>query len=469
MVLELSLGSVLIVCGCGIGYLVEVHRRHQEEQRKEAEAEEAAKAAQAERRMAQFRSRLVNELRTRSMSEFSLGDLYARSGIPRPEADRVADEVYSALCRKVVADGVITPDEQGKLDKLSRALEMSWDRAHRIEDEAKGEVYRGAVASALADSVVTSSEAADLEALRRSLGIDASSGLEMAGSAPLDHYLNALRVIAKSGALSDADEARLHQIKKGLGISDGAAREAVRSEALQLYRWCFAAVVQDGEVTPEEERLLVWLKRETGLSDRETAEYDARLVLTKQLGGYRKGQLPVVRSSKLLEGGETCHWDDRCIFWYTSGRRTSSADGELIVTSKRVIFTSAPKSFSFAPSKIIDLSLRGHVVEIRTSCRSGGGEYMTPEAIRLEAILCGVARKHKYLLSENYSSTKTRHIPDDVKRAVWDRDGGRCVRCGATEYLEFDHIIPHARGGANTVGNVQLLCRRCNLLKKDRI
>jgi len=35
--------------------------------------------------------------------------------------------------------------------------------------------------------------------------------------------------------------------------------------------------------------------------------------------------------------------------------------------------------------------------------------------------------------------------------------------------LEFDHIIPVAKGGANTIDNVQILCRRCNGQKSDRI
>ena len=43
--------------------------------------------------------------------------------------------------------------------------------------------------------------------------------------------------------------------------------------------------------------------------------------------------------------------------------------------------------------------------------------------------------------------------------------GGRCVYCGAEEYLEFDHIIPFSKGGMNTETNIQLLCRRCTSQK----
>ena len=60
-------------------------------------------------------------------------------------------------------------------------------------------------------------------------------------------------------------------------------------------------------------------------------------------------------------------------------------------------------------------------------------------------------------------------VPDDVKLAVWARDGGACVRCGANEKLHFDHIIPVAKGGANTLSNIQILCEPCNLKKSDNI
>jgi len=63
----------------------------------------------------------------------------------------------------------------------------------------------------------------------------------------------------------------------------------------------------------------------------------------------------------------------------------------------------------------------------------------------------------------------SRSVPPAIRAEVWRRDGGACVECQATEYLEFDHVIPWSRGGATSVGNLQLLCRRCNLAKGARI
>jgi len=63
-----------------------------------------------------------------------------------------------------------------------------------------------------------------------------------------------------------------------------------------------------------------------------------------------------------------------------------------------------------------------------------------------------------------------RLIPADVKREVWKRDKGRCVVCGNKENLHFDHIIPYSKGGSSLVAeNIQLLCAKHNLEKRDRI
>jgi hypothetical protein len=65
---------------------------------------------------------------------------------------------------------------------------------------------------------------------------------------------------------------------------------------------------------------------------------------------------------------------------------------------------------------------------------------------------------------------RRRLIPAAIKLAVWNRDGGKCVLCGATDELHFDHDRPWSKGGTSiTEENVQLLCARHNLGKRDRI
>jgi hypothetical protein len=64
----------------------------------------------------------------------------------------------------------------------------------------------------------------------------------------------------------------------------------------------------------------------------------------------------------------------------------------------------------------------------------------------------------------------TRVIPTAVKLAVWKRDGGRCIQCGSSDNLHFDHVIPYSRGGSSLrAENIQLLCARHNLQKHDAI
>jgi hypothetical protein len=71
---------------------------------------------------------------------------------------------------------------------------------------------------------------------------------------------------------------------------------------------------------------------------------------------------------------------------------------------------------------------------------------------------------------EPYDLEHDRVIPSSVKQLVWKRDKGRCVKCGLTVNLHFDHVIPCSTGGSSLVAeNIQLLCARHNLAKRDRI
>ena len=71
-----------------------------------------------------------------------------------------------------------------------------------------------------------------------------------------------------------------------------------------------------------------------------------------------------------------------------------------------------------------------------------------------------------FFINEN---EKREPIPQEIMDKVWNRDGGKCVLCNSRESLEFDHIIPHSKGGATSYRNLQILCKACNVKKSNDI
>jgi hypothetical protein len=68
------------------------------------------------------------------------------------------------------------------------------------------------------------------------------------------------------------------------------------------------------------------------------------------------------------------------------------------------------------------------------------------------------------------SQAHTRLIPSEIKKEVWKRDAGRCVICGETTNLHFDHDLPFSKGGTSiSAKNVRLLCMKHNLQKSGNI
>lgn len=68
------------------------------------------------------------------------------------------------------------------------------------------------------------------------------------------------------------------------------------------------------------------------------------------------------------------------------------------------------------------------------------------------------------------TAARSRHIPADVKRAVWLRDGDQCAfvarsgrRCRERAFLEFHHVEPYAIGGEATAANLSVRCRAHNI------
>lgn len=76
--------------------------------------------------------------------------------------------------------------------------------------------------------------------------------------------------------------------------------------------------------------------------------------------------------------------------------------------------------------------------------------------------------------TEEEQYLERRKMTPAVRMAILRRDGFRCQLCGVMGTdpgvaLEVDHIIPVPKGGKTEFGNLQTLCRRCNLGKSDDV
>ncbi len=112
--------------------------------------------------------------------------------------------------------------------------------------------------------------------------------------------------------------------------------------------------------------------------------------------------------------------------------------------------------------------LLGHVIapgEITEVLRRALRELVT----KLEKARFAATSRPKPGKTPCAESSNSRHIPAAVKREVHARDEGHCTfvsetghRCESREALEFDHVIPVAKGGKSEPGNLRLLCRAHN-------
>src|SRR5467141_1718772 len=89
------------------------------------------------------------------------------------------------------------------------------------------------------------------------------------------------------------------------------------------------------------------------------------------------------------------------------------------------------------------------------------------EQVKKERFATG--RKARPAPAEDAHESSSRHIPDAIKREVFERDGGRCTfsdeqgrRCAETGALEFDHRDGFARTHLHRADRIRLLCRAHN-------
>lgn len=67
-----------------------------------------------------------------------------------------------------------------------------------------------------------------------------------------------------------------------------------------------------------------------------------------------------------------------------------------------------------------------------------------------------------------HKRTKACAIPTRVKKKVEERDGHRCIFCGAPGRGEA-HVVPRSHGGLGIEQNLITVCRQCHFVMDDTV
>lgn len=278
----------------------------------------------------------------------------------------------------------------------------------------------------------------------------------------------ATRILAGGGPLGP-EWTDLERWRESVGLPVADTRTAVAAISNDWLRRYAAFAAADGVVNAEE---LKCFRRAAAVLNGELSlvqKLDSELYREYTISNVYAGNLPRASAGGLhLPTDEHCYLNVPAMRLRYLKSGTQRLPGQLIVTNRKLRFSAFQRGGEMPLQKLLNVSYSNpSLLSLEATSGSLSGDYIVQDSEWAAAVIHTTLRIDRRTLLR--PGSRRVPIPQHVKTDVWQRDHGRCVQCGAMEYLEFDHVIPRARGGADTVGNLQLLCRNCNLAKSDRI
>lgn len=275
--------------------------------------------------------------------------------------------------------------------------------------------------------------------------------------------------LSQQGSFTDSKFRWLYQEVQKENVDWDEALNFIRGDALHFLERSLTFAAADGIITEEESKYIYQVQQQLGIPANLAKPLLDRLEYLKRISNIRQGNLPIIPASIHLETDEKCHLEIVAAYQKVNTKSITIINGRLVATNKKLHFLSPKGGWTIQWNNIMRVERDSRSIYLELSTKKGNGCYLVIDPLLAEATIDTLVRLAKRQLLAPQKNGSSRHIPHDIKTAVYQRDQGKCVQCSDTSYMEFDHIIPFSKGGANTLNNVQLLCRRCNLAKGDRI
>lgn len=401
-------------------------------------------------------------------------------GNSRCSASDIAEtkrRVYHETLTRIWKDGVVTEKEQHALSWAARVLELKPNVARSMHEEFAKEHFSIALARAMEDGVLTPEESAELTAIATNVGMSMGEFARKFFRHEGEAFLRSIFLAyTADNRLSDREWKALINTMSKLGISRRDLLVAIEPHARHLVEHTLAEAKADGVISAQEERTLEWLLQVLEMPPQYASYVRNEIKLVRQWADIAEGRLPSepyphgvgIRSGEIVHLCAPAIW--RQARQVRGELRTIDHDGLLVLTDNRLIFASATGSHELKYGRIVKYGGTARHFDVQAHGKPQYSYFLrgSPSDLHYAIFATAIGKAHQ-VITERPSKSLARHIPRDIRQRVWQKYGGQCAECGAQDYLEFDHIIPVAKGGSNSDANVQLLCRRCNLRKSDAI
>ncbi|TWT95813.1 HNH endonuclease [Botrimarina colliarenosi] len=391
---------------------------------------------------------------------------------------RVASKkYYEGLLHRFWIEGVPDEGKQKTLAFVEERLRLEARDVRQLREAVAVPAFGSKIGQYLEDGVLSSDELHSLSEISSFLHLSAPQFVKQY---LLSEGLGLLRGLfaeaVSTGRLKEQTWNNLQESARNLGIPEDKLKAASRKIAKTFAEHVLADTKSDGVLTPQEENYLNWLAETLDFEPSFVAYLNEEVRLLKERSRLITGNIDTIPlpTGVNIKAGELLYFCQPCRLQITknlkTGARIDEHKGRMLLTDSRLMFESASKSIQITYPSILSWRASSDAIWISATNKPEFRFYFArnPNSLLSEK-LSTVIRLYSQQVTRKVEGTIDRHIPRDIRQRVWQTYGGMCVECGDTEYLEFDHIVPVARGGSNSEQNVQLLCRKCNLTKSDKI
>jgi hypothetical protein len=392
----------------------------------------------------------------------------------REDVPLAVEACYRRFLKRAWSDRDVTARERRALAWVADRLKIPAATVEKLESDACLAAVRAVIAA-------EGLNGDRIEDLRRMLAV---AGLEIGPVVRSYFHHDATRLLEALFVQSVEDHVITQEEWDGLkrtvatlGLSWDEFLAIVQPHAEPFVEHLLAEARADDDISADEKRWIEWALDRVITRPAFQRYVRGEIADVELRSQVARGILPSIGGAYVgLRAGEIVHAETPATYCRPratqAGTTYQDTPGTITLTDDRLIFTGDSRSHEVGHRRVIGIAQYNDGFGLNSSARGGGLYSIGGFGARIFVLLYRVAvrKANQTIVAEGLTDGRpSRHIPRDVRQRVWQSYGGRCAECAATEYLEFDHIIPHARGGTNDERNVQLLCRGCNGTKSDAI